>query len=70
MNLKLIDMGDFMGNSRFFGKCWDCGTQFMSTHERVLPIGHGDCVCVNCANTREKNLDKEYIQHMQAKGEV
>lgn len=40
-------LGDVIGGGRYFGKCAACGSQFMSTHDRVVVID-GELHCVKC----------------------
>lgn len=45
---RLQTLGDVLGSLRYFGQCPDCGSQHVSTHDRVLVRGH-ELVCERCA---------------------
>lgn len=51
----LTALGNLIGGSSYFGQCSRCGTQFMSTHDRVVedpnnPLApHRPYACERCA---------------------
>lgn len=54
---QIQTLGNVIGGRRYFGACFACGSQFMSTHDRVVVLG-GVKYCVSCG----------CAEHAQAKG--
>jgi formylmethanofuran dehydrogenase subunit E len=43
-------LGDVLGPLRYFGACFRCGSQFMSTRDQVWMLPSGRLICKHCAH--------------------
>lgn len=49
--VKYMTLGDYVGGGSYFGACFECGRQFMSTHERIAVVS-GVKYCLRCDSKR------------------
>lgn len=47
-NTELKSLGDVIGGANHFGGCFTCGTQFLSTHDRVHAPANRPVTCAGC----------------------
>ena len=56
-------LGNVIGGARYFGSCPSCGSQHMSTHDRVFAVRVNGCghaiYCGRCREAAEARAAKE-----------
>lgn len=63
--VKRFQLGDLLGSLRYFGKCFICGIQFMSTSD-TLYLVNGTKRCPKCKDvlTKDQEAKKKADERM------
>lgn len=46
--IKYMYLGDYVGSGSYFGACFACGRQFMSTSEKIAVRNNLTKFCLKC----------------------